>query len=175
MTIIRHLDTYDYNNKDSILFKNHPIKNQNNKVIGKFKNEANGDEITGFVGLRAKCYAMNSTNKKLIKSKCKGITKEATKNLTFDIYANMLLNNRDSNVCERLKDINKLKEKHEIISQLYENPPIEQVKLVSKKHIITCETTKKRNLTLYDDKNFILDDKVTSRCLGHYLNSLETN
>jgi hypothetical protein len=57
----------------------------NKKVIGIFKGEASGKQITEFVGLRAKCYAItiNNTDTK----KCKGTKKGVVKKLlTIDDY-----------------------------------------------------------------------------------------
>lgn len=36
------------------------IERRNNKIVGKFKDELNGEIIIEFVGLRAKCYALKT-------------------------------------------------------------------------------------------------------------------
>ena len=50
-------DNSDYP-KSSIFFFE-----ENKKVIGKFKDEASGDPITEFVGLKSKMYSYNTENK----------------------------------------------------------------------------------------------------------------
>ena len=49
------------------------LQKENKKVIGKFKDELEGDYMTTFYGIRPKCYAYDTLNKKQA-SKCKGIT-----------------------------------------------------------------------------------------------------
>jgi len=87
-------DTSDYP-------KNHPSSipiGVNKKVLGKFKEEAEGHQIREFVGLRSKLYAyhfdkeiVKKGKKILIEKACKGITKNVKKkNITFKDYKNCL-------------------------------------------------------------------------------------
>lgn len=67
-------------------------KGVNTKVIGMFKDEAGGQQITEFVGLRAKLYSYVMDNVKE-ENKCKRITKAVTKkSISFDNYKYCLFN-----------------------------------------------------------------------------------
>ena len=62
----------------------------NKKVIGMFKDEAAGNSITHFVGLRPKLYDYKTEGKEEVK-KCKGIKKSVVKKtLKFDNYVQCL-------------------------------------------------------------------------------------
>ena len=62
----------------------------NKKVIGKFKSEEAGNEISEFISLRSKLYSYK-TDKDCVK-KCKGIKKQVVKNeITFDEYKAVFL------------------------------------------------------------------------------------
>ena len=67
--------------------KDHPsgIKTGvNKKVGGMFKDEAGGEQITEFVGLRAKLYAFK-TDKQAEVKKCKGVNKAVvSKSISFE-------------------------------------------------------------------------------------------
>ena len=72
--------------------KDHPswIEVVNKKIIGLFKDEAGGQQIVEFVGLRAKLYAYLMAEGKESK-KCKGIKKYVVQNsITFANYKNVL-------------------------------------------------------------------------------------
>ncbi len=66
--------------------------NANNKVIGKFKDETNGDPILEFVGLRPKMYSFLTMAGTTIKEKhrAKGIQAAASKLLTHDDFKKQL-------------------------------------------------------------------------------------
>ncbi|CAH3178524.1 unnamed protein product [Porites lobata] len=83
------------------------------KVIGMFKDEVAGKQITHFVGLRPKLYSFKIEEDKEVR-KCKGIKKNAIKKkLDFDDYVQCLFTGR--------KEMRKMKiirsEKHEIYSK----------------------------------------------------------
>ena len=102
-------DTSDYPNI-------HPsgiITGANKKVIGKFKDEVAGKQITHFVGLRPKLYSFKIEEERTVK-KCKGIKKNVVKKkLDFDDYVRCLFSGE--------KEMRKMKiirsEKHEIYSK----------------------------------------------------------
>ena len=79
-------DTSDYPS-------DHPsgiITGVNKKVIGMFKDEASGKQITHFVGLRPKLYSYKVEGEVELK-KCKGIKKDVVKKtLSFDDYVRCL-------------------------------------------------------------------------------------
>lgn len=91
--IKRKFDTSDYPEK-------HPsgIKSGvNKKVIGKFKDEAAGKQITHFVGLCPKLYSYKLEDKEEFK-KLRGIKKNVIKNeISFDDYKRCLFFGRRAN------------------------------------------------------------------------------
>ena len=102
-------DTSDYppNHKSGI------ITGVNKKVIGMFKDEVAGKQITHFVGLRPKLYSYKVEDEKDLK-KCKGIKKNVVKkSIDFDDYVKCLFSGE--------KEMRKMKiirsEKHDIFSK----------------------------------------------------------
>jgi len=67
----------------------------NKKVLGKFKDEAGGEIITEFVGLRAKLYAI----KKFVgeeEKKCKGVKRNVIRNkISFNDYKDVLFSGKE--------------------------------------------------------------------------------
>ena len=129
--------------------KNHPSGIEtgvNKKVIGMFKDEAGGKQITEFVGLRAKLYSYR-TDKGDEEKKCKGV-KEAVKknNITFNDYKNCLFNNKPS-----------MRKMNVIRSHL---------------HDIFTETVNKVALSPFDDKRIIQEDGIHTLAHGHYKTTL---
>jgi uncharacterized protein YeeX (DUF496 family) len=144
---------------------NHPDKSCNKKVIGKFKNEMAVDnidatilyEMTEFVGLRSKCYSYSAVvigdiipktpkgeklKRDMEKSKCKGIVK---------------------NVAKRMLTFKKFKE---VLDTGKDNEPVEQTRIVSKKHQLLTITEKKKNLSYFDDKKYC-EDGINCFPLGY--------
>ena len=102
-------DTSDYppDHKSGILTE------VNKKVIGMFKDEVAGKQITHFVGLRPKLYSFKIEEDKEVR-KCKGIKKNVIKKkLDFDDYVQCLFTGK--------KEMRKMKiirsEKHDIYSK----------------------------------------------------------
>jgi len=112
----------------------------NKKVIGMFKDEAGGKQITEFVGLRPKSYSFILD--KIEEKKCKGISKSTRNNyITFDDYYNCLITRRDQH-----RTMNVLR---------------------SHKHIMYAETINKVALSSEDDKRIILEDGITTIPYGY--------
>lgn len=90
-------DIMDYSNYP----KEHYLYDESRKAqLGYFKDEIEGDsEITEFVGLRSKCYALkikDNKNKYSEKKICKGLGRTAIKNrLKFHEYKDCLFNKKD--------------------------------------------------------------------------------
>ena len=104
----RKFDTSDYP-------ENHPsgIKiDVNKKVIGKFKDEAAGKQITYFVGLRPKMHCFKDDDERETR-KVKGVKKNVIKkSLLFKVYKKCLFTEETV-----MKDMNNLRSKnHEIFS-----------------------------------------------------------
>ena len=116
----------------------------NKKVIGLMKDEANGNVITEFVGLRSKLYAykvMNGVDDK----KCKGVKKCVVKNcMTFEHYKDCLFNN--TNYTTKFNTLR------------------------SRRHEITTERITKVALSAGDDKRHVIpnDPEHRTLALGHW-------
>ena len=106
----------------------------NKKVIGMFKDEVSGKQITRFVGLRPKLYSFKIEEDKEVR-KCKGIKKNIVKKkLDFDDYVHCLFSGE--------KELRKMK----IIR--------------SEKHDIYSKEVNKIALSNEDDKRKVLKDNV---------------
>ena len=120
---------------------NHPsgiLTGFNKKVIGVFKDEAAGKQITHFVGLRPKLYSFIIEDKQ--EKKCKGIKKNVIKKeLDFSDYVNCLFS--DTKEMRTMKIIKS--EKHEIYSK--------EVNKVA--------------LSNQDDKRIVLSNKINTLAL----------
>ena len=131
-------DTSDYP-------KNHPsviVTGINKKVLGMFKDEAAGKNITEFVGLRAKLYSYKMEEGKENK-KCKGIKKAVVeKSITHEDYKTCLKTGK-----EQLRRQN--------IIRSYE-------------HTLYTEEINKVALSAADDKRYLLKDSYDTLAWGHY-------
>ena len=131
-------DTSDYP-------KNHPsviVTGINKKVLGMFKDEAAGKNITEFVGLRAKLYSYKMEEGKENK-KCKGIKKAVVeKSITHEDYKTCLETGK-----EQLRRQN--------IIRSYE-------------HTLYTEEINKIALSAADDKRYLLKDSFDTLAWGHY-------
>ena len=106
----------------------------NKKVIGMFKDEVAGKQITHFVGLRPKLYSFKIEEAMEVR-KCKGIKKNVIKKkLDFDDYVQCLLKGR--------KEMRKMK----IIR--------------SDKHVLYSKEVNKIALSNEDDKREVLKDNI---------------
>ena len=113
----------------------------NKKVIGMMKDEAGGEIITKFVGLRAKNYSFVLDGEEY--KKCKGIKKCVTKNnITFKDYETCLFTN-----------INQLRKMNIFRSRL---------------HDVYTEEINKIALSANDDKRIILKDGIHTLAHGHF-------
>ena len=115
----------------------------NNKVIGMFKDEANGAQITEFVGLRPKMYSFLSNNPSAPeKHVAKGIQQAVAKKLKHQDYLQQL-NNPTEN-----RQINR--------------------RIGAKLHKIYSIQTSKRGLCAFDDKRILLEDGISTLAYGHH-------
>ena len=153
--------------------ENHILRSMDNaSVLGKFKDEADGQRLLSFVGLRSKLYSLlfkeeeeeeeedvnqinNSENSdseeeseeiELVKKAVAGIKRSFTEPLTHEIFLNTL--------------------------ETQSNVFIEQNLIKSNNHRLVTHTERKLALCAYDDKRF-LTDLINTRPYGHYLNSVE--
>ena len=111
----------------------------NKKVIGLFKDEVAGKQITHFVGLRPKLYSYKIEEDKEVR-KCKGIKKNVIKKrLTFDDYVKCLFS--DQKQMRTMKIIR------------------------SEKHVIYSKEVNKIALSNEDDKREVLANKIETLAL----------
>ena len=132
------------------------LKSVNKKRVGKFKDEAGGELILEFVGLRSKAYSFRqeSWNDKKKEwyiaehKKCKGIKKGVVaRKMHFEHYRDVLYTHKSH----------------------YEA----MVSFRSTNHRIQTIEQVKKALSCYDDKRFILSDGIASRAHGHTDNIFE--
>lgn len=123
------LDTSDYP-------KTHFLQsNRNKKIIGKFKDELNGEIMSEIVFLRSKAYSylVNGVEKKRLK----GISRNVVhKHISFQDYKNVLFN-----------DYHKIN-----YNKMYS--------LNSENHDIFMKEINKKSISPYDDKRYILKDGI---------------
>ena len=121
---------------------NHPCySNKNCKVIGKFKDEMNGNVVREFVGLRSKMYSLLDANSE--KLTAKGIKKSfVTKHLKHQMYKDCLFG-----------EIGTQAEFHT---------------LRSRNHQVKTELVKKDALSCFDDKRFLIANSTDTLAYGHY-------
>ena len=114
----------------------------NNKVLGMFKDEAGGERIKEFVGLRAKLYSYKMDEGEENK-KCKGIKKAVVeRSITHEDYLTCLITG-----IEQLRRQN--------IIRSYE-------------HVLYTEEINKIALSAADDKRYLLKDSYDTLAWGHY-------
>ena len=114
----------------------------NKKVLGMFKDEAAGEVIDEFVGLRAKLYSYKMLEGEESK-KCKGVKKSMVKkNITHEYYKKCLFTGK-----EQLRKMNIIR---------------------SHRHEVYTEEVNKVVLCPSDDKRHILEDGARTLALGHY-------
>jgi hypothetical protein len=148
---IRNQNIFEIMKENSDLFdlsnypKNHELyDNKNNKALGKFKNES-PQQITEFIGLRAKLYTYSVDGENKSHNKCKGVKScVAKKEITIDDYRHTLY--------ER------------------ESKRVMQNGIRSYGHELYTERVSKIALSCNDDKVFILDDNIHTRNHGHFQN-----
>ena len=146
---IRAEDIYSDFYKDKALFDNsdYPESSKfyysdNKKVIGKFKDEAAGEPITEFVGLKSKMYSYKTENKE--NKTAKGVKKNVIKcQLSYSDYRDTLFN------CTTMR--------HKMRT------------IRSEYHQISSYQINKVSLSPFDDKRYILDDGISSYAYGHHI------
>jgi hypothetical protein len=144
--------TFEYNNEFdfSDYPKNHPNydNDRNKKVLGKFKDEANGIVLDEIVALMAKLYALklcieDEPEEKSCIKKAKGIKNlYLKKNLKFEHYKKCLMDK-------------------EIYTAKFNT-------IRSFNHQLYSVTEVKKALSYFDDKRIILEDGIHTLPYGHY-------
>jgi hypothetical protein len=141
MDLFPHKSLFDFSDYPATHFL-HDTKNK--KVIGKMKDEANGDILTDFVGLGPKMYSV------IGQSNTKELNKKAAKGVVRSILKHKLNHEHYVNVYERQ---NRLMLTAKIIR--------------SRKHKLFTIEIKKSGLHAFDSKRFIKNDGVNTLAWGH--------
>ena len=129
-------DTSDYPEKGH---KSDIPVGKNKKVIGMFKDEVAGNQITHFIGLRPKLYSFKVEDGKTEK-KCKGIKKSVIlKGIKFEDYYNCLFTGEKQMRTMRI--------------------------IQSKNHDLYSKEVNKIALSCGDNKRIVLDDKIHTLAL----------
>ena len=143
-----------WNDKDKFDNSDYDIKSPfynitNKKVIGKFKDEAAGQPIIEFIGLRSKMYSYVKDNETGGKT-AKGIKKNVIKkDIKHEDYKNVLFNNEQMH--HTMKTIR------------------------SQKHQLGSFELNKISLSCFDDKRFLHDNGITSYSYGNWRRQLAIN
>ena len=114
---------------------------KNKRMLGKMKDEYKGNLIKEFVGLRPKMYSILEADG-LEKKTAKGIAKKTSKKIRHSSYLDALYNETSSCVT------------------------FNQIKSVM--HDVHTVKTTKTGLSPYDDKRYVLNDRITTLAFGHY-------
>lgn len=137
----QHKEDFDFSDYPP----HHPNYDQgkNKKVLGKFKDEANGTPLLEMVALMSKMYAIRILQENSTIKKAKGIKNiYLKKNITFEHYLKCLFENQQYTAkFNTIRSFN-----HEIYSI----------------------TEVKKSLSAHDDKRKILQDNVHTLPFGHY-------
>ena len=133
--------------KDEMDFSDYPIYHKcydttNKKTLGKFKDECSSKIITGFIGLRPKCYAFQIYGEEKEHKKCKGTAKH--------IVRRQLTN----------KEYDKVLQTNEVIHKSFNS-------IRSKNHKIYSIRTTKISLNSYENKVYWVDS-INSLAYGHW-------
>ena len=119
----------------------------NKKVVNKFKNESI-EQITEFVGLRAKLYAFTAENDEKKHLKCKGVKScVVKKELNINLYRDVLFSRKSFQVSQN--------------------------GIRSYKHQLYTETVTKVALSATDDKLWIHGNNIQTRNFGHWRTTVE--
>jgi hypothetical protein len=135
---------------DCFDFSNYPkdhkcYSTRNDTVPGFFKDEAAGKPILEFIALRPKSYSFNLNG--AIKKKSKGIPRASQAKITFDDYKAALFGERKEELVKTV-DFNTFR---------------------SKLHVMNTIKASKIALSQFDDKRIILEDRINTLAIGHYL------
>ena len=138
-------DNSDYEKSSKFFF------DENKKVIGKFKDEAAGNPIIEFVGLKSKMYSYETE-------------------LTDEHGGVKIKNNKTAKGVK--KNVIKRDIDHSNYLACLQNNTVEQHKMRtirSDYHVVSSYEINKTSLSCFDDKRYILPDSITCYAYGHYM------
>ena len=126
--------------KDHFAAKNGFPVGKNKKILGMFKDEAEGKIIREFVGLRPKCYSVLMDEKEI--KKAKGTKKNTVKSISHEDFVRVL--------------------------QGEKFPPMKNISIRSHLHEIFTEQMWKVALSAEDDKRIVMEDGIQTLAIGHW-------
>ena len=126
--------------KDHFAAENGFPVGKNKKILGMFKDEAEGKIIREFVGLRPKCYSIKMDEKEI--KKAKGTKKHTVKGISHEDFVRVL--------------------------QGEKFPPMKNVSFRSHLHKIFTEQMWKVALSPDDDKRIVMADGIQTLAIGHW-------
>ena len=126
------------------------IKNKNCAIIGKFKDEVNGNIINEVAAVKAKMYSVmiDDNGKEKQKSTAKGIARAAKEKIKHCEYYKCIFGDKKEDLLQEAKDMYRIESKNHEIKTIKQN---------------------KISLCTLDDKRYYIDSN-NSRAIGHYLN-----
>ena len=146
-------DNSDYAKSSKFFF------DENKKVIGKFKDEAAGNPIIEFVGLKSKMYSYKIE------------TETKRKKIYEKMY--LLVNTKNNKTAKGVKkNVIKRDLHHSHYLACLQNNTIMSHKMRtirSDHHVISSYEINKTSLSCFDDKRYIHHDGKTSYAYGHYM------
>ena len=116
----------------------------NKKVVGKFKDELNGEPMREFVGLRAKMYCFTTAHG--TKAKAKGIKTSETEKLRLEDYKAALFS--------------------VLLDALRQHATFNVIRAVG--HMVATLRVTKASLCALDDKRYVLPNNVNTLAYGHW-------
>ena len=141
------VDIMDFSNFPS----DHPLySTTNKKVMGFYKDETGGGQISEFIGLKAKCYALDVEGASTPSVRCIGIKKNWIKrHLTMNHFRNVI-----KNTGFKRAHLNMLR---------------------GKDHKMFVQKVNKMALNSFDNKRFLKDCGICSLSYGNHRISLENS
>ena len=126
--------------KDHFAVENGFPVGKNKKILGMFKDEAEGKIIREFVGLRPKCYSVKMEEKEI--KKAKGTKKNTVKCISHEDFVRVLRGEKF--------------------------PPMKNISIRSHLHEIFTEQMWKVALSPDDDKRIVMADGIQTLAIGHW-------
>lgn len=142
--LLEQLDTSNYPSSHTCQ------RTERKKLPGTFTDETGAKTIREFASLRAKAYGYSLVGEEKIKAK--GISRAVVKNrMTLDNYKNCLF-----------EGLNQIKPKDTYSA--YRN----MTSFRSYKHEVKTISTNKLALNRYDDKRYVMENRIDTLPWGHY-------
>ena len=149
-------DNSDYVKSSKFFF------DENKKVIGKFKDEAAGNPVTGFAGLKGKMYSYETEIKIEPDSKSESSAQVTEPEIKTEIKNNKTAKGVKKNVIH--SDLDHSDYLETLLGSKIMHHSMKSIR--SDNHQMSSYHLNKISLSCYDDKRYILDDGITSLAYG---------